>query len=103
MKQAQKLLKKYAEIFLSGEENLIEIKNEISNKLKLSLMKYIVFIDDIDRLNNKEIRLEDVINKYNISIRTFRRYISEINIYLANNYKNQSVVYDYYKKTYYLK
>ena len=54
-------------------------------------------------INNKEIRLEDIINKYNISIRTFRRYISEINIFLANNYKNQSVEYDYIKKVYYLK
>ena len=53
----------------------------------------VLYIYD-ELINNKEIRLEDIINKYNISIRTFRRYISEINIFLANNYKNQSILYD---------
>lgn len=61
----------------------------------------VLYIYD-ELINNKEIKLEDIINKYNISIRTFRRYISEINIFLSNNYKNMSVIYDYYKKTYYL-
>ena len=62
----------------------------------------VLYIYD-ELINNKEIRLEDIINKYNISIRTFRRYISEINAFLSNNYKNQSVVYDYIRKVYYLK
>lgn len=62
----------------------------------------VLYIYD-ELINNKEIRLEDIINKYNISIRTFRRYISEINAFLSNNYKNQSVEYDYIRKVYYLK
>ena len=62
----------------------------------------VLYIYD-ELINNKEIRLEDIINKYNISIRTFRRYISEINIFLANNYKNQSIQYDLKEKVYRLK
>ena len=62
----------------------------------------VLYIYD-ELINNKEIRLEDIINKYNISIRSFRRYISEINIFLANNYKNQSIQYDLKEKVYRLK
>jgi hypothetical protein len=51
------LLKKYSKSFLNGDENLLEIKNKISNKLLGLPGKFIVFIDDIDRLNKKEIKL----------------------------------------------
>ncbi len=51
------LLKKYSKSFLDGDENLLEIKNKISNKLLETPGKFIIFIDDIDRLNKKEIKL----------------------------------------------
>ena len=43
-----------------------------------------------------EIEMNSVLAEFNISVRSFRRYISEINAFLYNNYKNQYVK---YKKT----
>ena len=37
--------------------------------------------------------MDSVLAEFNISSRTFRRYISEINSFLYNNYKNQVVKY----------
>lgn len=54
-------------------------------------------------INNREIKMNEIIALYDISVRTFRRYISEINSYLCNNYKNQTVVYDHYRNSYRLK
>lgn len=54
-------------------------------------------------INNREIKMNEIIALYDISVRTFRRYISEINSYLCNNYKNQIVVYDHYRNSYRLK
>lgn len=51
------LLKKYSKSFLNGNENLLEIKEKINNKLLKMPGKFIIFIDDIDRLNKKEIKL----------------------------------------------
>ena len=52
-------------------------------------------------INNNKIIMDEVIALFGISIRTFRRYISEINSFLYNNYKNQQKKYDnvnhYYK------
>ena len=48
---------KYLKDFLGESQNLITQKNEIEIRLGKTSLKYIVFIDDIDRLNNKEIRL----------------------------------------------
>lgn len=59
----------------------------------------VLYIYD-DLINNKEIFLNDIINKYEISTRTFRRYIAEINAFLFNNYKNQIIQYDSIKKSY---
>ena len=52
-----KMFDRYLKGFLGEENDLLTIKNEIIGKLEKSKFKYIVFIDDIDRLNNKEIRL----------------------------------------------
>ena len=56
-----KLLKsfmdKYLKDFLNKEKDLITTKTKIVNHLQKIKFNYIVFIDDIDRLNNKEIRL----------------------------------------------
>ncbi|MDY4787896.1 MAG: P-loop NTPase fold protein [Bacilli bacterium] len=51
------LLKKYSKSFLKGDENLLEIKEKINKKLQSLPGKFIIFIDDIDRLNKKEIKL----------------------------------------------
>lgn len=47
--------------------------------------------------------MKDVINKYNISIRTFHRYISDIKTFLYDNYIYDEVVYDHFNKLYVLK
>ena len=56
-----KLLKsffdKYLKEFLEKDKDLSATKQEIIKYLKKSNYNFIVFIDDIDRLNNKEIRL----------------------------------------------
>ena len=62
----------------------------------------VLYIYD-ELINDKEIKINDVINEYGISIRTFRRYISEINSFLCNNFRNELVMYDPLKKSYYLK
>lgn len=54
-------------------------------------------------INHKEIRLDEIVEKFDISIRTFRRYIAEINAYLSNNFRNQNVSYDQFKNSYILK
>ena len=53
--------------------------------------------------DGKEVKMNEILAIYNISVRTFRRYISEINSYLYNNYKNQEVVYNHTRNCYYLK
>lgn len=53
----RELLSKYSSCFLTGNENIFEMKKRIIGRLLETKMKFIVFIDDIDRLNNKEIRL----------------------------------------------
>lgn len=59
----------------------------------------VLYIYD-DLISHKEIYINDIVNKYGISTRTFRRYIAEINAFLFNNYKNQSIQYDSIKKSY---
>ena len=53
----------------------------------------IIYMYDL-LINHKSFSKEEIIAEFNISERTFRRYISEINCYLSNFYKKQSVVYD---------
>lgn len=56
-----------------------------------------------DKLTKKEeVTTEFIINKFDISIPTFRRYISEINSYLFNFQTNQEVVYSRQKRSYIL-
>ena len=49
-----------------------------------------------------EIEMNSVLAEFNISVRSFRRYISEINAFLDNNYKNQCVKYKKTLNKYYL-
>ena len=56
-----------------------------------------------DKLTKKEeVTTEFITNKFDISIPTFRRYISEINSYLFNFQTNQEVVYSRQKRSYIL-
>lgn len=66
------------------------------NKSQIILKMY----DSLIRKHN--IKVNDYINKYNMSLRTFQRYIAEINAFLFNEFKNQIVSYDYENKFYYL-
>lgn len=57
-----------------------------------------------DRLNKgKQILLVEIMNEFDISLSTFRRYISEINIFLSDTYQNKVVYYDFLTNSYYLK
>lgn len=49
-----------------------------------------------------EIEMNSVLAEFNISVRSFRRYISEINIFLNNNFKNQYIKYKKSTNKYYL-
>lgn len=53
-------------------------------------------------LNSETFTIGEILSMFNISERTFRRYINEINCFLADNYKNQQIVYRADKKEYYL-
>ena len=67
------------------------------NKSQIVLMIY-------DRLNKGEqILLVEIMNEFDISLSTFRRYISEINIFLSDTYQNKVVYYDFLTNSYYLK
>lgn len=46
--------------------------------------------------------MNSVLAEFNISVRSFRRYISEINIFLNNNFKNQYIKYKKSTNKYYL-
>ena len=55
--QLQSSFDKYLKGFLGESPDLLMQKNEIVKKLSKAPFKYVIFVDDIDRLNNKEIRL----------------------------------------------
>ncbi len=58
IKELHDAFKKYFKCFTNQKEKDLEtLKNELLKKLQNAPIKYIVFIDDIDRLNKKEIRL----------------------------------------------
>lgn len=58
LKTIQKLFCKYFKSFLEDDnKDLYSIKDDLTRRLLYSPYKYIVFIDDLDRLNNHEIRL----------------------------------------------
>lgn len=57
IRELHNLFNSYFKGFLGEDGDLLETKKKITRNLEKSKFKYIVFIDDIDRLNNKEIRL----------------------------------------------
>ena len=66
------------------------------NKCQAVLIMYDKF------LSGEKIYLNQIMNEFGISLPTFRRYISEINVFLCDTYKNQIIVYDYKDNCYYL-
>ena len=46
-------------------------------------------------LGGNIIKSEEIINKFNITKRTFFNYVSEIKCYFANFYKRFDIIYDY--------
>ena len=57
VKAVEKAFTKYTEALLSNGSNLEEFKEKVESYLKKTKLRYLVFIDDLDRLNNSEIRL----------------------------------------------
>ena len=68
----------------------------------ISKSQVVLYIYD-ELIDNKILKTSDIVYKYNVSPRTVRRYISEVNAYLYNNFKNLCVVYDHFNKWYCLK
>lgn len=66
-----------------------------SNKTQVILYMY----DKL--LNENGFSLSEIVIKFNISTRSFRRYIAEINCFLANTYKLKEIAYDKHLKKYY--
>ena len=54
-------------------------------------------------LQGEEVYMETIINDLNISVRTFRRYISDIKTFLYDNFKNQTIAYSKIKNSYSLR
>ena len=50
----------------------------------------------------REFAMNEIITLYNISIRTFRRYIAEINNFLYEQYKHKEVIFSKERGTYYI-
>lgn len=68
------------------------------------IIKSQIILEMYDSLiNGKRITINEIMNRYGISLRTFQRYIAEINAFFCNKYDNRSIQYDYLNKEYYLK
>lgn len=67
------------------------------------LLKTQVVLYLFDELSNgRKIYLQEVLSEFGMSIRTFRRYISEIQAYFTNFIKQKLIKYSMKEKTYYL-
>ena len=53
-------------------------------------------------IEGNEFTIDEIVSIYNISVRTYRRYIAEINNFLCEQYKQKEVVFSKEKRTYYL-
>ena len=62
----------------------------------------VLYIYDL-LIEGKEFTMDEILSSYKISIRTFRRYIAEINDFLYEHFKRKEVVYSKGRKTYYLR
>lgn len=53
-------------------------------------------------IEGREFTMDEIVSLYRISIRTFRRYVAEINVFLYEQFKGKEVVFSKERKTYYL-
>ena len=67
----------------------------------ISKSQVILYIYDT-LIRGEKIKTNEIINEFEISLRTFQRYIAEINDFFFNNFMNYYVKYDYELKYYYL-
>lgn len=67
----------------------------------ISKSQVILYIYDT-LIRGGKIKTNEIINEFEISLRTFQRYIAEINDFFFNNFMNYYVKYDYELKYYYL-
>ena len=68
----------------------------------ISKSQVVLYIYDT-LIKGGKIKTNEILNKFEINLRTFQRYIAEINDFFFNNFINCSVVYNYEYKYYYLK
>jgi len=69
---------------------------------KFSKIQIVLALYDKLRRNNKVI-MDDFLSEYEISVRSFRRYVSEINTFFCNEFMNEEVVYDFDDRAYKIK
>lgn len=81
----------------------ISVIARMYNKHDMVLKSQIILYMYDKLLSNEGFTILEIVSTFNVSERTFRRYVSEINCYLANNYKKEVVSYDSYTKKYFLK
>lgn len=67
----------------------------------ISKSQVVLYIYDT-LIRGGKIRTSEILNKFEISLRTFQRYIAEINDFFFNLYINKSIKYDYEEKYYYI-
>ena len=67
----------------------------------ISKSQVVLYIYDT-LIRGGKIKTNEILNKFEISLRTFQRYIAEINDFFFNLYINKSVKYDYEEKYYYI-
>mgnify|MGYP003294343824 CR=1 FL=1 len=67
----------------------------------MSKSQVVLYIYDV-LIKGGKIKTDEILNEFEISLRTFQRYIAEINDFFFNNFMNYYVKYDYELKYYYL-
>lgn len=67
----------------------------------LTKTQIVLFIYD-ELIHKRKINTTTVLGEFHISLRTFRRYISEINVYFSNFYKNEEIKYNRSEKHFYI-
>ena len=66
-----------------------------------SKTQIVLFIYD-ELIHGRKLNTNTILGEFQISLRTFRRYISELNAYFANFYKNTTIKYNRLEKYFYI-
>ena len=67
----------------------------------MSKSQVVLYIYDV-LIKGGKIKTDEILNNFEISLRTFQRYLSEINAFFFDNYINNCIKYDYENKYYFL-